>query len=160
MDIIETPTEIEGAKQRLKDIQEFGRRLSEQYRPPLLLTVFMGACQASIAMGYGMTEHENDWALAMVIGGIGSILGLLLYIYTFRLLGIKLAMIPRDRRSRRYGLGVMTASIVLIFGGRKLRLLGLAYAPHACAALLFVAAVYSMHRYPTGTVPAIEAKND
>ena len=160
MDIIETPTEIEGAKQRLKDIQEFGSRLSEQYRPPLLLTVFMGACQASIAMGYGMTEHENDWALAMVIGGIGSILGLLLYIYTFRLLGIKLTTIPRDRRTKKFFIGVMTTSIVLIFVGRKLRLLGLAYAPHACAALLFVTAVYSMHRYPTGTVPAIEAKND
>ncbi len=160
MDIIQTPTEIEGAKQSLKDIQEFGSRLSEQYRPTLLLTLFMGACQASITMGYGMTEHENDWAMAMVIGAIGSVLGLLLYTYTFRLLGIKLPIVPRDSRSLKFFVGVATASVVPIFAARHLRLLGLTYAPHACAVLSFVMVVYSMHRYPAGIVPAIEPKDD
>lgn len=159
MDIIKTPTEIEGAKQSLKDIQDYGSRLSEQYRPPLLLTLFMGACQASITMGYGMTEHENNWALAMGIGAIGAVLGLLLYTYTFRLLGIKVPMVPRDSGSTKFFVGASMAFAFTIWAGRGLRLLGFTYAPHVCAFLSFVMVVYSIHRYPAGTVPVMGRKD-
>ena len=47
---------------------------------------------------WGMTEHENMWALGMFIGAASFGIFVALYLYTFRLLGIKVSVLVQDKR--------------------------------------------------------------
>ena len=61
------------------------------FRIPLLLSL-ISLSYSLVVFSWGMTEHENMWALGMYIGAASFGIFVAFYLYTFRLLGIKVMM--------------------------------------------------------------------
>jgi len=138
------------ANQVLNDIESTKHAIIDGSRPPILLMLSSSISFAAIVFGYGMTEHENSWALAMWLGGIGFALSISLYLYTYRLLGIKPVIIPKSSGSIK--LNIISALIfsILVFSSREIRLMGFAYAPHIAASLSAIIFFIVQYKYPTG----------
>ena len=58
----------------------------------------MSLSYSLVVFSWGMTEHENMWALGMYIGAASFGIFVAFYIYTFRLLGIKVSVLPRGKK--------------------------------------------------------------
>ena len=140
------------ASEALNSINQCKNTAAESQRPPILLVAIMCLSYASIVFGYGMTEHENNWALAMWVGAIAFVLSTSFYYYTFRLIGIKVNLIPKSASSQKFNivLGIVCALLVIL--SREIRLRGYEFAPHifatACGLLLFIA----LRKFPTGEI--------
>ncbi len=146
------------ASEALDSIVTNKHRLIETQRPPILLTLLASISYAAIIFGYGMTEHENLWALAMWLGGLGFAISVGLYYYTYRVLGVKLNIIPKSSTSIWLNLITGLVFAVLLIGGRELRLTGFEYAPHLAALLAGIILFTSLKKYPTGEY--VEEKNN
>ncbi len=138
------------ASEALDSIAANKHRIIETQRPPILLTLLASISYAAIIFGYGMTEHENQWALAMVLGGLGFAISMGLSYYTFRILGVKPSIIPKSSASMRLNLMSGLVFAILIIGGRELRLIGFEYAPHIAAVLAGIILFGLINKYPTG----------
>lgn len=134
----------------LDTIEAAKQEISSTYRAPILLIAFAAVSYGLMVFGWGMTEHENLWALGMWGGFVGLVISMGLFYYTFRILGIKLKIIPRTKGAFRFNL-VQTAIFAgLIIGGREIRLVGFDYAPHIAAFAATVWFGYLLYRHPTG----------
>ena len=138
------------AAEALNNINTSKSNIIETNRPPLLLMLFISISYSSIVFGYGMTEHENSWALAMWLGGFGFAISVALYLYTFRLLGVKPTIIPKSKSSVKMNIILGLIFAVLIVAGREVRLLGFEFAPHVAALLAGITFFITLKKYPTG----------
>lgn len=138
------------AKQALDSIVNSKLNIIKSIRPPLLLIFLSSISYAAIIFGYGMTEHENTWALAMWGGGVGFALFSGLYLYTYRTLGIKVRLIPRSSSSIKMNLLLTAIFAILTISSREFRLLGFEYSPHLASILCGLIMFYSLKTYPTG----------
>ena len=95
-----------------------------------------------------MTEHENMWALGMYIGTASFGIFVALYLYTFRLLGIKVSVLARTKE--RIVSEIVLAIIfgVILVAGRQVRLLGFEFAPHIAALIAGGYLAYLLYKYP------------
>ena len=55
------------------------------FRIPLLLIILISCSYSLVVFGWGMTEHDNLWALGIYIGSASFGLFVAFYLYTFRL---------------------------------------------------------------------------
>ena len=98
-----------------------------------------------------MTEHENMWALGMYIGAASFGIFVALYLYTFRLLGIKVSVLARTKERIKSELIVIAVIFgVILIAGRQVRLLGFEFAPHIAALIAGGYMAYLLYKYPTG----------
>ena len=58
------------ANEALNSINQSKSAAAESQKPPILLAIIICLSYACIVFGYGMAEHENEWALAMWVGAI------------------------------------------------------------------------------------------
>ena len=142
----------EEAKESLENIESAKLEFVSDFKAPMLLRVFSSLSFAAIIFGYGMTTHDNMWALAMWVGGFGFTISIALYIYTYRIIGIKPTIIPKSSASIK--LNIITAIIfsILVFSSRQLRIEGYTYAPHISAAVCAIIFYVLQYKYPTGEV--------
>lgn len=140
----------EEAAATLRSVDFTKRDAIKAFRMPLLLTTLISLSYALIVFGWGMTEHDNMWALGMYLGGAGLLIFTALYVYTFRLLGIKLDFLARTKERVRFGLIQVVIFTVIFVAGRQFRLLGLEFAPHIAALIAGGYLAYLLYRYPTG----------
>jgi len=138
------------AAQALDSITSSKLDVVNSVRPPILLMFLSSFSYAAIVFGYGMTEHENLWALAMWGGAIGFALFTGLYIYTYRLLGIKISIIPKSSNSVKMNIIAGAIFAILVIASREVRLVGFAYAPHFFSSLCGFILFYLLKKYPTG----------
>ena len=82
-----------------------------------------------------MTEQDNLWALGMYIGSASFGIFVAFYLYTFRLLGIKISVLARTKDRIKSELLLLVIFGVILFAGRHVRLLGFEYEPHIAALL-------------------------
>ncbi len=134
----------------LKTIKKTQQSAIDIYRPPLLLTIFASFSYALIVLSYGMTEHENQWALGMFVGGFGLAVSIAIMTYTLHILGIKLNFLPKDRQQTKFQLSQAIIFALLVFGGRELRLMGLDFAPYVAAIGCGGLLVFLLYKYPAG----------
>ena len=107
-----------------------------------------------------MTEHENMWALGMYIGAAGLLIFTALYVYTFRLLGIKLSFLARTKERVRFELVQVVIFTVILIAGRQVRLLGFEFAPHIAALIAGGYLAYLLYKYPTGEYITMDKNHD
>ena len=88
----------EEAAATLKSVASFKHDAIKSFRMPLLLIMLISLSYSLVVFSWGMTEHENMWALGMYIGAASFGIFVAFYIYTFRLLGIKVSVLPRGKK--------------------------------------------------------------
>ena len=141
------------AKDALNTALQSQQALLSEAKPSVLIRLLICVSFAAILFGYGMTEHENLWALAMWIGGIGFVIFTALYVYAYRLQGIKIRLLPRSSNSQKLNIGAGVIFCLLAFGGRWLRTgLGFEFAPHVCSFVAGALYFWLLAKFPTGEV--------
>ncbi|MEN1729077.1 MAG: hypothetical protein AAGJ52_11620 [Pseudomonadota bacterium] len=141
------------AKEALDSIRDSQQSLLSDYIPSVFIRLAICLSFAAILFGYGMTEHENQWALAMWMGAIAFLLSTALYVYSYRLQGIKIRFFPRSGSSEKLNIGIGVVFALLVLGSRFLRTeLGFAYSPHVCSSAAGVLYFWLLAKYPTGEV--------
>ena len=134
----------------LKSVDSTKRDANKSFRIPLLLITLISLSYSLIVFSWGMTEHENMWALGMYIGAASFGIFVTLSLYTFRLLGIKVSVLARTKE--RIVSEIVLAIIfgVILVAGRQVRLLGFEFAPHIAALIAGGYLAYLLYKYPTG----------
>ncbi|MFL2484988.1 MAG: hypothetical protein ACJ0Q5_00090 [Candidatus Neomarinimicrobiota bacterium] len=150
----------EEAAATLKSVASFKRDATKSFRMPLLLIMLISLSYSFAVFSWGMTEHENMWALGMFIGAASFGIFVALYIYTFRLLGIKVSVLVRTKERLKSELVLAVILMVILFAGREFRLLGFEFAPHVAALISGGYMAYLLYKYPTGEYMVMEKKND
>ena len=144
----------------LKSVDSTKRGAIQSFRIPLLLITLISLSYSLVVFSWGMTEHENMWALGMYIGAAGFLIFIALYVYTFRLLGIKVSVLPRGKKRIISELVLAVIFGVIIIAGREFRLLGFEFSPHIAALIAGGLLAYLLYKYPTGEYMTMEKKND
>ena len=144
----ETITKEEAAA-TLRSVESTKRDAKNLYRQPLLLIIVSGLSYALIVFSWGMTEHENLWALGMYIGGCGFFLSMALSVYTSRVLGIKLRHLPKTKDGIIFFLMHMGIFALLVSGGRLVRLAGFEFGPHIAALISGILVGYLLYEHPS-----------
>ena len=140
----------EEAAATLKSVDLTKRDAIKSFRIPLLLITLISLSYSLVVFSWGMTEHENMWALGMYIGAASFGIFVALYLYTFRLLGIKVSVLPRTKERIRSELVLAVIFGVILIAGRQFRLLGFEFAPHIAALISGGYMAYLLYKYPTG----------
>lgn len=139
------------ARKALSKLQTTQQSILETYRPSGIISLLMSISYGFIILGYGLTEHNNDWALAIWLGALGFILFTGLHIYSYRLKGIKIGIFPRSSQSGLMHLYAGILFAVLAFCSRLLRTeFSLEFSPYLCAILASVLFYWLNRKYPTG----------
>jgi hypothetical protein len=142
----------EEAAATLKSVDATKRDAIQSFRIPLLLITLISLSYSLVVFSWGMTEHENMWALGMYIGAASFGIFVAFYLYTFRLLGIKVSILARTKERIKSEL-VITGYICGYshFAGRQFRVYeGFEYAPHIAALISGGYMAYLLYKYPTG----------
>ena len=150
----------EEAAATLKSVASFKRDATKSFRMPLLLIMLISLSYSFAVFSWGMTEPENMWALGMLIGAASFGIFVALYIYTFRLLGIKVSVLVRTKERLKSELILAVILMVILFASREFRLLGFEFAPHVAALISGGYMAYLLYKYPTGEYMVMEKKND
>ena len=150
----------EEAAATLKSVASFKRDATKSFRMPLLLIMLISLSYSLIVFSWGMAEGGNMWALGMYIGAASFGIFVAFYIYTFRLLGIKVSVLPRGKKRIISELVLAVIFGVIIIAGREFRLLGFEFAPHVAALIAGGYMAYLLYKYPTGEYMVMEKKND
>ena len=139
------------AQEALDSMRMSQQSLIVETRPSVFISAVMSLSFGMILFGYGMTEHENLWALAMWGGAIVFALSTALYVYTYRIQGVKVSLLPRSSFSEKLNIYAAFVFAGLGFGSRYLRTdWGIEFAPYVCALAAAMLFFYLQRRYPTG----------
>lgn len=151
-----TPTSTQ-AKNALDAVRQSQRSLLADSIPSVFIRLPISLSFAAIFFGYGMTEHENLWALAMWIGAIGFVVFTALYVYSYRLQGIKIRLLPRSGGSEKLNISLGIVFCALAFGSRLLRTeLGFDFAPYLCSFAAGALYFWLLAKFPTGEVQVLD----
>jgi len=148
------------AAQALESIVTTQQQITTNYRPPLLLTIFASLSYALIVFSWGMTEHENLWALGMYGGAIALFISLALNIYTLRIMGVKPNILPKNKTDIKFHIAQAAIFGMLIIAGREIRLIGFEFAPHLAAVVSGILFGYLLYKYPLGGMPVAGDKHE
>jgi hypothetical protein len=141
----------EEAVETLQSVDLTKRDAVKAFRIPLLLIMLISFSYSLVVFGWGMTEHNNLWALGMYIGSASFGLFVAFYLYTFRLLGIKVNILPRSKERIKSDLVLLLIFAVILIFGRQFRVYeGFEYAPHIAALISGGFMAYLLYKYPTG----------
>ena len=140
----------EEAAATLKSVDSTKRDAIQSFRIPLLLITLISLSYSLVVFSWGMTEHENMWALGMYIGAASFGIFVAFYLYTFRLLGIKVSVLARTKERIKSELLLLVIFGIILIAGRQVRLLGFEYAPHIAALISGGYMAYLLYKYPTG----------
>ena len=150
----------EEAAATLKSVDLTKRDAIKSFRIPLLLITLISLSYSLAVFSWGMTEHENMWALGMFIGAASFGIFVALYLYTFRLLGIKVSVLVRTKERLKSELVLAVIFMVILFAGREVRLLGFEFAPHVAALISGGYMAYLLYKYPTGEYLTMDKNHD
>jgi hypothetical protein len=141
----------EEAVETLQSVDLTKRDAVKAFRIPLLLIMLISFSYSLVVFGWGMTEHNNLWALGMYIGSASFGLFVAFYLYTFRLLGIKVNILPRSKERIKSDLVLLLIFAVILIFGRQFRVyVGFEFAPHIAALISGGYMAYLLYKYPTG----------
>ena len=140
----------EEAAATLKSVDATKRDAIQSFRIPLLLVTLISLSYSLVVFSWGMTEHENMWALGMYIGAASFGIFVAFYLYTFRLLGIKVSVLARTKERIKSELLLLVIFGIILIAGRQVRLLGFEYAPHIASLISGGYMAYLLYKYPTG----------
>lgn len=151
----------EQASALLESVDSTKRDAVTSFRIPLILITFISLSCSLVVFSWGMTEHDNLWALGMYIGSASCAICVAFYSYTFRLLGIKVNILPRSKEWIKSGLVLLLIFAVILILGRQFRVYeGFEYAPHIAALVAGILVGYLLYKYPSGEYSTAKKYND
>lgn len=142
--------DAKAAQAALNEIESSQKNMQKALRVPLWMSACISISYGFIVFGWGMTEHDNLWALAMWIGGAFFFGFVLLAVYSAKLLGMKINILPKNSSGIMFHLFSGIAFALLLIAGRELRLLGFEFAPFVAAFLCAALMMYFQHWHPAG----------
>ena len=141
----------EEAAATLKSVDSTKRDAIQSFRIPLMLIILISLSCSLVVFSWGMTEHDNLWALGMYTGAASFGIFVALYLYTFHLLGIKVNILPSSKERIKSELVLILIFAVILIFGRQFRVYeGFEYAPHIAALIAGSFMAYLLYKYPTG----------
>ena len=151
----------EQASAILESVDSTKRDAVKSFRIPLILITLISLSCSLVVFSWGMTEHDNLWALGMYIGTASLGICVAFYSYTFRLLGIKVNILPRSKERIKRELVLLLIFAVIFLLGRQFRVYeGFEYAPHIAALVAGSLVGYLLYKYPTGEYSTAKKYND
>jgi Flp pilus assembly protein protease CpaA len=144
----------------LKSVDLTKRDAIKSFRIPLFLITLISLSWSLVVFSWGMTEHENMWALGMYVGAASFGIFVALYLYTFRLMGIKVSVLARTKERIKNEFLLLLIFAVILIAGREVRLLGFEFAPHLAALIAGSYMAYLLYKYPTGEYLAGKKSHD
>jgi len=148
------------AREALAKVKTSQQATMNKFKPSVIISALASLCYGAIVFGYGMMEHENNWALMMLIGAIGFVIAVLIYRESYKLAGIKISLFPRSQASKTMHVYAGLAFFLCVFPSRILRTeFGFEYAPHVCASACVILFFYLQRVYPTGEVESVGSDN-
>ncbi len=139
------------AEQSLASLSRTQAALINDYRPSVAISIAMSVCYGIAILGFALTEHENDWALAIWGGILGFAMSTALYIYSYRLKGINVGIFPRSNSSVMVNVYAGIGFALLTFASRFLReSFALDAAAYVCAIIAASLFFWLNRKYPTG----------
>jgi hypothetical protein len=144
----------------LKSVDLTKRDAIKSFRIPLFLIALISLSWSLVVFSWGMTEHENMWALGMYEGAASFDIFIALYLYTFRLMGIKVSVLARTKERIKNEFLLLLIFAVILIAGREVRLLGFEFAPHVAALIAGFYMAYLLYKYPTGEYLAGKKSHD
>jgi len=144
----------------LKSIVTTQQQVTNNYRSPLIFIIFASLSYALIIFSWGMTEHDNLWALGLYGGAIALFFAMGLNIYTLRIMGIKPIILPKTKTDLKFHLSQAIIFAVIIIASREVKLLGFEFAPHIAALIGGTLFGYLIYKYPFGGIPVKRKNNE
>ncbi len=144
----------------LKSVDLTKRDAIKSFRIPLFLIALISLSWSLVVFSWGMTEHENMWALGMYVGAASFGIFVALYLYTFRLMGIKVSVLARTKERIKNEFLLLLIFALIVIAGREIRLLGFEFAPHVAALIAGSYMAYLLYKYPTGEYLAGKKSHD
>ena len=155
-----TPAEAQSA---LESLNKIGNETISSLRPPLWLITMISLLCGIFTFSFAVTEHENDWAVGMLLSGISIVLLVLFARYSERLLGVRGPLLPPSGSGKVFLLLQTLFFAVVMFVGREATVSGrpetrlegafpsadLPWAPYIAAVIVSLSVAYLTYKYPT-----------
>ena len=151
------------AQSALESLNKIGNETISSLRPPLWLITMISLLCGIFTFSFAVSEHENDWALGMLLSSISVVLLVLFWMYSARLLGVRAPVLPPSGSGKVFlALQALFFAVVMFVGreatvsGRpEIRLEGdfpiadLPLAPYIAAVIVSLSVAYLTYKYPT-----------
>jgi hypothetical protein len=140
----------EQAQASLDAVKKINTDAVKTQRPPVWLMTLLSAAYGMISFSYSSLGHDNLWMLGLIGSTTVFILLVLLLLYSYRLMGIKLKMLPTTSTSKRFNV-LQAVFFAVVFGGsRALTALGFDWVAYVGGVISATGLFFLMYRYPTG----------
>ena len=151
------------AQSALESLNKIGNETISSLRPPLWFITTISLLCGILTFSFAVSEHENDWAVGMLLSSISVVLLVLFWIYSARLLGVRTPLLPPSGSGKFFLLlQTLFFAVVMVVGreatvaGRpEIRLEGafpiadLPLAPYIAAVIVSLSVAYLTYKYPT-----------
>lgn len=140
----------EQAQAALDAVKKINTDAVETQRAPLWLMTLLSAAYGMISFSYSSLGHDNLWILGLIGSTTVFMLLVMLLLYSYRLLGIKIKMLPTTSASKRFNVIQAVFFAAVFAGARELTIIGFDWAAYAGGAISAIGLFFLMYRYPTG----------
>ena len=151
------------AQSALESLNKIGNETISSLRPPLWFITMISLLCAIITLSLAVSEHENDWALGVLLSSISVVLLVLFWMYSARLLGVRAPVLPPSGSGKVFLALQALFYAVVMFVGRGATLWGrpetrlegdfpiadLPLAPYIAAVIVSLSVAYLTYKYPT-----------
>ena len=110
-------SEIE-ARSALNSIKIAEEGVSKSLRPPLWLNLIISGSYGVMTFSWASTRHENQWMLGVFLSSLVFFIGVIFYLYSSRLLGIKPKLVPSSSNEFFFTLFVALVLSAVFFFAR------------------------------------------
>ena len=142
----------EEARELLKELAIIKRGAVDSVSPPWWLNLLLSTSYGMIFVSYASMRHENVWALGLIASvSLLFLIARFIY-YSYRLMGIKIRLMPETRSGQWLNIGHGALAAVGIVAGRELHVNGYEWITYMMAFSLACFNAYLIHVYPTGDI--------
>ncbi|TQV87237.1 hypothetical protein [Aliikangiella coralliicola] len=156
MKTTDTLISVDEARAALESLEDTHRKAILFFRPPLWLNLLAASMFGMLTMSYALMSHDNNWVLGLDLSLAGFLLSVAFMFYSYRLLGIKMKIVPASLSGKIFQAVQAVIYSAIIFGARELYLDGMAWTPYVAAVLNAGTFGYLIHHYPTGELVSKE----
>jgi phosphatidylglycerophosphate synthase len=146
--MIQSETNREEASASLNVLKEIDQQAKLAFRAPIWLTGILSLSFGMATFSYCAMQHENMWALGVIISVTVFVLSAVFFTYISKLSGIRHRMIPATSRGKWLSfLQALVYSFVLLLG-RYLADEGWLGVPYIAGLLNMSIMAIMLHKYP------------
>ncbi|MEP1448893.1 MAG: hypothetical protein ABJK37_22505 [Paraglaciecola sp.] len=138
------------AKSTLESLATIEKDTAISLRAPLWLNVIISCSYGMGIFSWASTRHDNQWILGVILSAIVFCIGVGIYLYRIRLLGVKPKIAPKSRSEIVFGVLLAIGFGVVVAFSRELSKDDIWWASYVGALITAVALGYVMHRFPSG----------